>query len=145
MQSPNIGFLGTPTLSRLGSSFFSSSLIHRHSPETVPSSSITKPLLPEPEEKQQRQKRRSSHALIRPVSSGASLWKDERQFSRVAHELPISSHCSFGQAVLNGKLHNREAVKLNTEVTKTCLYFSKTDWEKMKISTKNLLVTNIPL
>ncbi|OWM70213.1 hypothetical protein CDL15_Pgr026063 [Punica granatum] len=95
-----IGILGTPTLSRLGSSFLSSSLIHRRSPEAQ-SSSLSKPLLPEPgltEEKQQRQHRGSSHYLAPPLSSRASIRKD----SSVAHELPISSDCSFGQATLNG-------------------------------------------
>ncbi|PKI46734.1 hypothetical protein CRG98_032874 [Punica granatum] len=100
VQSPSIGILGTPTLSKFGSSFFGSSLIHRHSPEAH-SSSLSKPLIPEPvqpEEKRQRLHRESSHYLAPPFSSHASIRKD----SRVANELPISSNCSFGQAALNG-------------------------------------------
>ncbi|KAL6973732.1 hypothetical protein U1Q18_027917 [Sarracenia purpurea var. burkii] len=43
VPSPSITFLGTPTLSRLSSSFLTSSLIRRHTPEIVPS--VAKPLL----------------------------------------------------------------------------------------------------
>ncbi|KAK4761240.1 hypothetical protein SAY87_006133 [Trapa incisa] len=103
VQSPNLGLQSTPTLSRLGSSFFSSSLVNRHTSEIPISTSIYKPLLPEIEEKQQQsqQKRRSSHGLIHPGSS--LIGKDERHLSRfVGHDLPISSQCSFQQAVLNG-------------------------------------------
>ncbi|XP_050250060.1 amino acid transporter AVT1C-like [Quercus robur] len=95
VQSPSIGFLGTPTLSRLGSSFLSSSLTRRHTPETLPT--VTKPLLDE----QQQQQRRSSHALLPPLPTRRySIRKDEKPL--VAHELPLSRQCSFGQAVLNG-------------------------------------------
>ena len=97
VQSPSIGFLGTPTLSRLGSSFLSSSLTRRHTPETLPT--VTKPLLDE----QQQQQRRSSHALLPPLPTRRySIRKDEKPL--VAHELPLSCQCSFGQAVLNGML-----------------------------------------
>nr|POE76627.1 vacuolar amino acid transporter 1 [Quercus suber] len=95
VQSPSIGFLGTPTLSRLGSSFLSSSLTRRYTPETLPT--VTKPLLDE----QQQQQRRSSHALLPPLPTRRySIRKDEKPL--VAHELPLSCQCSFGQAVLNG-------------------------------------------
>ncbi|KAM4094306.1 hypothetical protein ACB094_06G185700 [Castanea mollissima] len=95
VQSPSIGFLGTPTLSRLGSSFLSSSLTRRHTPETLPT--VTKPLLDE----QHQQQRRSSHALLPPLPTRKhSMRKDEKPL--VTHELPLSSQCSFGQAVLNG-------------------------------------------
>ncbi|KAL4621514.1 hypothetical protein ACB092_06G233600 [Castanea dentata] len=95
VQSPSIGFLGTPTLSRLGSSFLSSSLTRRHTPETLPT--VTKPLLDE----QHQQQRRSSHALLPPLPTRKhSMRKDEKPL--VAHELPLSRQCSFGQAVLNG-------------------------------------------
>ncbi|KAM4104804.1 hypothetical protein ACJW30_06G186100 [Castanea mollissima] len=95
VQSPSIGFLGTPTLSRLGSSFLSSSLTRRHTPETLPT--VTKPFLDE----QHQQQRRSSHALLPPLPTRKhSMRKDEKPL--VTHELPLSSQCSFGQAVLNG-------------------------------------------
>lgn len=97
VQSPSIGFLGTPTLSRLGSSFLSSSLTRRHTPETLPT--VTKPLLDE----QHQQQRRSSHALLPPLPTRKhSMRKDEKPL--VAHEFPLSRQCSFGQAVLNGML-----------------------------------------
>ncbi|XP_027938061.1 amino acid transporter AVT1C-like [Vigna unguiculata] len=95
VPSPNIGFLGTPSLSRLSSSFLSTSLTRRHTPEALPS--VTKPLLQEPEDEQHQ--RRSSHTLLPPLSSRrSSLIKKD---SKVSHEVP-SRHCSFGQATLNG-------------------------------------------
>lgn len=100
VPSPSIGFLGTPSLSRLGSSFLSSSLIHRHTPE------VSKPLLPTAaaEEPQQIQ---SSHYLLPPVSSRKSsvIKKADSEYkpSKVAHhEFPSSRRSSFGQAVMNG-------------------------------------------
>ncbi|ESW15730.1 hypothetical protein PHAVU_007G097200 [Phaseolus vulgaris] len=95
VPSPNIGFLGTPSLSRLSSSFLSTSLTRRHTPEALPS--VAKPLLQEPEDEQHQ--RRSSHSLLPPLSSRrSSLIKKD---SKVSHEVP-SRHCTFGQAVLNG-------------------------------------------
>jgi len=98
VPSPSIGFLGNSSLTRLSSSFLSTSLTRRHTPEVLPS--VTKPLIqPTEEEKHQR---RSSHTLLPPLSRRSSLLKKE---SKVSHEVP-SRHCSFGQAVLNGKLLN---------------------------------------
>ncbi|XP_047172070.1 amino acid transporter AVT1C-like [Vigna umbellata] len=95
VPSPNIGFLGTSSLSRLSSSFLSTSLTRRHTPEALPS--VTKPLLQEPEDEQHQ--RRSSHTLLPPLPSRrSSLIKKD---SKVSHEVP-SHHCSFGQAVFNG-------------------------------------------
>ena len=100
VQSPSIGFLGTPTLSRLSSSFLSSSLTRRYTPETLPT--VTKPLLDE----HQPQQRRSSHSLLPPLPTRRhSIKKDEKPL--ISHELPGSRQCSFGQAVLNGKLNIR--------------------------------------
>ncbi|KAF6151267.1 hypothetical protein GIB67_002966 [Kingdonia uniflora] len=100
IPSPNIGFLGTPTLSRLGSSFFNSSLTRRHTPEILPS--LSKHLLPE---HQSQEPRRSSHSLLPPLPSKkpslSKLGLDQKT-SKVSHELPISHQCSYGQAVLNG-------------------------------------------
>ncbi|MED6209489.1 Amino acid transporter avt1c [Stylosanthes scabra] len=97
VPSPNIGFLGTPSLSRLSSSFLSTSLTRRHTPESLPS--VTKPLIqPVAVEDEVVHHRRSSHALIPPRRSSSSLKKE----SKASHEIPISRHCSFGQAVLNG-------------------------------------------
>ncbi|KAF5729486.1 Transmembrane amino acid transporter family protein isoform 3 [Tripterygium wilfordii] len=101
VQSPSIGslgILGTPTLSRLGSSFLSSSLTRRHTPETLPS--VTKPLIPKTEEEISQQQRRSSHSLLPPIPSRKPSIRIES--SKVSHELPISRQSSYGQAVLNG-------------------------------------------
>ncbi|XP_030550499.2 amino acid transporter AVT1C [Rhodamnia argentea] len=96
VTSPNIGFLGSTPLSRLGSSFLSSSaLTRRHTPEIL--SEVAKPLLPEQEEQ-----RRSSHALLPPLPRKASVRKDEKPSKGAAHELPMSRHSSYGQAFLNG-------------------------------------------
>ncbi|KAF7820158.1 amino acid transporter AVT1C isoform X1 [Senna tora] len=97
VSSPNIGFLGTPSLSRLSGSFLSSSLTRRHTPETLPS--VEKPLLlPTGDEQQQR--RSSSHTLLPPLPSRRSMIKKDA--SKVSHEVPIPRQCTYGQAVLNG-------------------------------------------
>lgn len=99
VPSPNIGFLGTSSLSRFGSSFLSSSLTQRHTTEA------TKPLLPTSGEGQQPQ-RRSSHALLPPVPSRRhSVIKkagSEYKPSKIPHEFPVSQQSTYGQAVLNG-------------------------------------------
>lgn len=105
VPSPNIGFLGTPTLSRLSSSFLSSSLTRRHTPEIL--SSLSKSLLPtvQDEEQQQQQQRRSSHSLLPPIPSRRpSIRKSglDQKPSKVSHGHPVSHQSSFGQAVVNG-------------------------------------------
>lgn len=97
MPSPNIGFLGTPSLSRLGSSFLASSFTRRHTPEVIPA--IKKPLLPPTADEQQR---RSSQTLLphHPFRK-SSIKKDA---SKISHEVHIPGQCTFGQAVLNGKV-----------------------------------------
>ena len=106
VPSPSIGFLGTPTLSRLGSSFFSSSLTRRHTPEVL--SSLVKPLLPSVAADQQEQQRRSSHSLLPPIPSRRSSIKKGPDYKphKVSHELPISRQSSYGQAVINGMIHD---------------------------------------
>lgn len=100
VPSPNIGYLGTPSLSRLSSSFLSTSLTRRHTPEALPS--VAKPLIQDTEDEQHQ--RRSSHTLLPPLPSRrSSLIKKD---SKVAHLEVPSRHCSFGQAMLNGILFN---------------------------------------
>ncbi|CAL9154527.1 unnamed protein product, partial [Musa hybrid cultivar] len=98
---PTIGFLGTPTLSRLSSSFLSSSFRGKHTPEII--ASLIKPLLPTTAADLQLQdeERQSSHSLLIPPlpSRKPSLEKIQE---KVSHELPVSRSCSYGQAVLNG-------------------------------------------
>nr|DAD28530.1 TPA_asm: hypothetical protein HUJ06_029998 [Nelumbo nucifera] len=105
VASPNIGFLGTPTLSRLSSSFLSSSLTRRRTPEIL--SNLIKPLLPTVADEQIQQQRRSSHSLLPPPiptkkPSLKKLTADQKPH-KVSHELPVARHCSYGQTVLNGK------------------------------------------
>ncbi|KAM7526878.1 hypothetical protein LguiA_016780 [Lonicera macranthoides] len=103
VPSPSLNFLGTPTLSRLSSSYLSSSLTRRHTPEILPS--LAKPLLPTVEDEQQPQQRRSSHSLLPPIHSkkppGKKTTHDQKS-SKGLHEVPVSGQSSFGQAVLNG-------------------------------------------
>ncbi|XP_071734579.1 amino acid transporter AVT1C-like [Rutidosis leptorrhynchoides] len=101
VPSPSLNFLGTPTLSRLGSSFVSSSLTQRHTPEILPT--LGKPLLAPATDNQQPQERRSSHSLLPPRrGSSAKKLPHVHKSSKVSHELPLSSQSSFGQSVLNG-------------------------------------------
>ncbi|OIW13257.1 hypothetical protein TanjilG_14190 [Lupinus angustifolius] len=96
VPSPSIGFLGATSLSRLSSSFISSSLIRRqHTTEKLPP--VRKPLLqPEADD----HSRRSSQVLLPPLGTRkSSLRKDA---SQVYHEIESASQCTFGQAVLNG-------------------------------------------
>ncbi|KAL0452139.1 UNVERIFIED_CONTAM: Amino acid transporter AVT1C [Sesamum latifolium] len=101
VPSPSLNFLGTPTLSRLSSSFLSSSLTRRHTPEILPS--LSKPLIP-PVEDEKPKERRSSHSLLPPIPSRKPSLKKLTPDGKVSvsHEIPISRHSSYGQAVLNG-------------------------------------------
>ncbi|XP_076923967.1 amino acid transporter AVT1C-like [Bidens hawaiensis] len=94
VPSPTLNFLGTPTLSRLGSSFLLSSITKRHTPEILPS--LSKPFLP-----QQSQERLSSHSLP-PRGSSAKRLSHYQKSSKAVHELPLSRQSSFGQSVING-------------------------------------------
>ncbi|KAE8713897.1 Transmembrane amino acid transporter family protein isoform 3 [Hibiscus syriacus] len=99
VPSPNIGFLGTPTLSRLSSSYLSSSLTRRHTPESL--SAATKPLLPNVDDQIQPHGR-SSHTLLPPIPSRRHSSRFDGKTSKVSHEIPLPRQCSYGQAVLNG-------------------------------------------
>lgn len=102
VPSPSLNFLGTPTLSRLGSSFMSSSLTRRHTPEVLPS--LQKPLVPPVADTQQPPERRSSHSLLPPIQRRPSLRKAiaDRKSSKVSHEVSLPRQSSYGQAVING-------------------------------------------
>ncbi|KAL4015508.1 hypothetical protein IC575_023093 [Cucumis melo] len=109
VPSPNIGILGTSSLTRWGSSFLSSSLTRRHTPDTLTSTS--KPLLATvtDENKDEQQplpplsQRLSSHSLILPFTSRrpSGIKKDDKP-SKVPHEFPTARRSSFSQAMLNG-------------------------------------------
>ncbi|KAL7109745.1 hypothetical protein ACP275_06G194800 [Erythranthe tilingii] len=101
VPSPSINFLGPPSLSQLSSSFLSSTLIRRHTPEILPS--LSKPLIiPEPEKP--KEKGSSRYQLLSPtLSRKSSLRKavlDKR--ASVAHEISTTRQSTFGQAVING-------------------------------------------
>ncbi|XP_073297529.1 amino acid transporter AVT1C-like isoform X1 [Primulina huaijiensis] len=91
VQSPSLTLLGTPSLGRIGSSFLSSTLTRRHTPEVLPS--LTKPLIPSVEDEKLHE--RPPLPSRKPSVTFAGK-------SGVSHELPISRQCSYGQAVLNG-------------------------------------------
>lgn len=103
VPSPSLNFLGTPSLSRLGSSFLGSSLIRRHTPEILPS--LQKPLIPSAEEEKVAH-RRSSHGLLPPIHPRKSSMKKIPEPSKDAHGLTMSRQSSYGQAVVNGKFSN---------------------------------------
>ncbi|XP_017702364.2 amino acid transporter AVT1C-like isoform X1 [Phoenix dactylifera] len=99
---PTVGFLGTPTLSRLSSSFITSSFRGKHTPEII--TSLIKPLLATSAADQQHEveeERKSSHSLLLPPPIQTRR-SSAKKIHKVSHELPISRQCSYGQAVLNG-------------------------------------------
>ncbi|KAL5715809.1 Amino acid transporter avt1c [Ranunculus cassubicifolius] len=101
VASPNIGFLGTPTLSRMGSSFFASTLTRRHTPEVLPTS-LVKPLINQEQHRQKQEQRRSSHSLLPPrfPHKKTSIYDVDK--GSIVEVEPVSRQCSYGQSVLNG-------------------------------------------
>ncbi|KAH6760398.1 Transmembrane amino acid transporter family protein [Perilla frutescens var. frutescens] len=104
VPSQSLTFLGPPSMSQLGSSFLSSSLIRRHTPDRLPSFSIGKPFQPAVEPERPKEGRGSHHYLASPaLSRKSSLRKallDKR--ASIAQEPPISYQSTYGQAVING-------------------------------------------
>nr|CAB3484007.1 unnamed protein product [Digitaria exilis] len=108
VQSPNLSFLGTPSLSRLSNSFLINSFRGKP-PEIL--SSLIKPLLPTStaptSEDQQQQKqedvRKSSHYLppSRKASSLQRIPEDHRPMVG-GHEVGPYRQCSYIQGVMNG-------------------------------------------
>ncbi|GAA0176166.1 hypothetical protein LIER_29210 [Lithospermum erythrorhizon] len=94
------GILGTPVLSRLGSSFFGSSLTRRYTPDNL--APLHKPLLPQQvvDDHVSKQDKRS-HSSYRSPSRKSSLAAIDHK-PKISHELPMSHQSSYGQAVLNG-------------------------------------------
>ncbi|XP_078167648.1 amino acid transporter AVT1C-like isoform X1 [Carex rostrata] len=101
---PTISFLGTPSLSRLSSSFLTSSFGGKHTPDII--SSILKPLLPTTSDDQQQQTQeeiKSSQSILIPTPSRKSSLSVIPEDKRVdAHGVPIPQQSSFTQGVLNG-------------------------------------------
>ncbi|CAA0814445.1 Transmembrane amino acid transporter family protein [Striga hermonthica] len=97
VPSASLNFLGPQSLSRIGSSFLSSSFVRKRTPEVLPS--VIKPLIvpSEPEKS-------SSHHLLSPTLSRRSSLRravlDKR--ASIEHFIPVSNRSTFGQAVING-------------------------------------------
>ncbi|KAF7006062.1 hypothetical protein CFC21_021134 [Triticum aestivum] len=106
VQSPSLsGFLGTPTLSRLSSSFLATSFRGKQPPE------IVKPLLPTTliaatEDDHVDDARKSSHHYLPPSRKASSLFKipeDQKPAGGGGgHEVGPYRQCSYTQGVLNG-------------------------------------------
>lgn len=105
---PTIGFLGTPNLSRLGSSFLASSFRGRHTPDAI--SSLLKPFFPTPgDEEEQQQQRKSSHTLLPPPiptrRPSHRKAREEHKLSKASSvDLPAAAtrRSSYAQGVFNG-------------------------------------------
>jgi solute carrier family 32 (vesicular inhibitory amino acid transporter) len=107
VQSPNLSFLGTPTLSRLSNSFLNSSF-RAKTPEVI--SNLVKPLLRPTSDEQEHQQQqhedaRKSSQYILPSSRKPSLDQipEDRKPGVIGHELPPYQKCSYTQGVMNGK------------------------------------------
>ncbi|RCV32863.1 hypothetical protein SEVIR_7G024500v4 [Setaria viridis] len=108
VHSPNLSFLGTPSLSRLSNSFLTNSFRGKP-PEII--SSLIKPLLPtstaptsdEHQQQQQEDVRKSSHDLppSRKASSLQRIPEDHRPIVG-GHEVGPYRQCSYIQGVMNG-------------------------------------------
>ncbi|KAG8076406.1 hypothetical protein GUJ93_ZPchr0006g42323 [Zizania palustris] len=109
VQSPNLSFLGTPTLSRLSNSFLTNSFRGK-TPEII--SNLVKPLLrpstsDEQQQPQQQQKhhddiRKSSQYLLPSRKPSLQQIPEDQKPLVVGHEVPAYQKCSYTQAVMNG-------------------------------------------
>ncbi|KAB8094956.1 hypothetical protein EE612_022476 [Oryza sativa] len=113
VQSPNLSFLGTPTLSRLSNSFLTASFRGKP-PEII--SGLIKPLLPttaaaaaaddEGDRRQQQHEdgRKSSQYLLPPrrPSSLQKIPEDQKPLVVGHHEVGPYRQCTYTQGVLNG-------------------------------------------
>ncbi|CAN6270998.1 unnamed protein product [Urochloa humidicola] len=108
VHSPNLSFLGTPSLSRLSNSFLTNSFRGKP-PEII--SNLIKPLLPtsttptsdDHHQQQQEDVRKSSHYLppSRKASSLQRIPEDHRPMVG-GHEVGPYRQCSYIQGVMNG-------------------------------------------
>ncbi|KAE8683252.1 Transmembrane amino acid transporter family protein isoform 3 [Hibiscus syriacus] len=97
VTSPTIGFVGTPTLLRLGSSFLSSSLTRRFTPETQ-HMLARKPLLPLSVNDEIQLDKRSMHSLVTPAppSRRTSMRFDDKVYEvDHAHGPPRGRPCAW--------------------------------------------------
>ncbi|XP_066370066.1 amino acid transporter AVT1C-like isoform X1 [Miscanthus floridulus] len=105
VHSPNLSFLGTPTLSRLSNSFLAITDSFRgKAPETI--SNFIKPLLgPTSSDEQQQQhedtRKSSQHIMPSRKSSLQQIPEDQKPLV-VGHEASHNRNCSYTQGVMNG-------------------------------------------
>lgn len=117
VQSPNLSFLGTPTLSRLSNSFITNSFRGK-TPEII--SNLVKPLLhpttSDDLQQQQHEERKSSQYLLPSRKPSLQQIPEDQKPVPVAHEVSPYHKCSYTQAVVNGK-----HLQLISDVCDTCL------------------------
>ncbi|KAG2647867.1 hypothetical protein PVAP13_1NG025866 [Panicum virgatum] len=107
VQSPNLSFLGTPTLSRLSNSFITNSFRGK-TPEII--SNLVKPLLrpttsddrQQQQQQQQEETQKSSHYLLPSRKPSLQQIPEDQKPLLVAHEVSPYQKCSYTQAVVNG-------------------------------------------
>ncbi|WVZ78291.1 hypothetical protein U9M48_026030 [Paspalum notatum var. saurae] len=106
VQSPNLSFLGTPTLSRLSNSFITHSFRGK-TPEII--SNLVKPLLRPTrgdDDQQQQQHReettKSSQYILPSRKPSLEQIPEDRKPVLGAHEVSSYKKCSYTQAVVNG-------------------------------------------
>lgn len=102
VQSPNLSFLGTPTLSRLSNSFITNSFRGK-TPEII--SNLVKPLLrptTSDDLQQQHEERKSSQYLLPSRKPSLQQIPEDQKPVPVAHEVSPYHKCSYTQAVVNG-------------------------------------------
>ncbi|XP_066324690.1 amino acid transporter AVT1B-like [Miscanthus floridulus] len=103
VQSPNLSFLGTPTLSRLSNSFITNSFRGK-TPEII--SNLVKPLLhpttSDDLQQQQHEERKSSQYLLPSRKPSLQQIPEDQKPVPVAHEVSPYHKCSYTQAVVNG-------------------------------------------
>ncbi|XP_066317615.1 amino acid transporter AVT1C-like [Miscanthus floridulus] len=103
VQSPNLSFLGTPTLSRLSNSFITNSFRGK-TPEII--SNLVKPLLrpTTSDDLQQRQheERKSLQYLLPSRKPSLQQIPEDQKPVPVAHGVSPYHKCSYTQAVVNG-------------------------------------------
>uniref|UniRef100_A0A0C9S641 TSA: Wollemia nobilis Ref_Wollemi_Transcript_11975_2347 transcribed RNA sequence n=1 Tax=Wollemia nobilis TaxID=56998 RepID=A0A0C9S641_9CONI len=93
LTSPSIGFLGTPSITRISSSYLSSSLKRRSTLDVT--ASLTQTLLPS-------EAQREELAQIQSHSQLPGLQPQKVPSRKAIHEHSTSHDCNFGHALLNG-------------------------------------------
>ena len=105
MQSPNLSFLGTPTLSRLSNSFLAvTDSFRSKTPEIV--SNFVKPLLSpatSDEQQQHEDTRKSSQHLLPSRKPSLQQIPEDQKPLVAGHEVSPYRNCSYTQGVMNGK------------------------------------------